>query len=179
MNFKRKYHSSYAKSAQYVARELEAEAKLQRNLGRWFMVVRNGVGVGTAGLVSGYSSGVERFDFAIASMADPRKVYVLVEVTGDLIDDVYAYILSDKLEKAFKSPIPVFFMYEKRRKHMWRVFSREYVKRYGELIKWLEGEKPYYRVILSKGWYFREWLVWLRKHYIPYAERNRKYIIIA
>ena len=177
---KRKYHGDRKRAVRYVAREHEAYAMLLRQLGPYYTVVFNGFASGLVGVREGGSRGCrDRFDFAVASLFDKRKVFCFVEVTGDDVDDVYAYILSEKVRKALELPVPVFVMYRKERKNMWRMFSAKYVARYGELIEWVPNEKPYYRVSLAKGVMFREWVTWLRHHYIPYAERNRKYIILT
>ena len=165
MNFKRKYHGSYSKSAQYVARELEAKSKLLRNLAPVGVeVLDSGLGVETVGIVEGSSE--VRFDFTLIDSITGR-VIAYVEVTGDAINDIYAYILSEKLVKARLSKYPVWFMYHKRSKRMWRMFSARFVARVGEEVKWLEDEKPYLRVPVSKGLYFAEWIRWLKSHIIP------------
>jgi len=180
MNFKRKYHSSYSKSAIYAAREAEAYSKLLRNLGKYGVdVVRVGEGVLRTGVVDEEGP---RFDFMLkVRRVDDGSEYVIcyVEVTGDFIDDIYAYILSEKIESARKANYPVFIMYDKRRKRLWRVFSMRYIalkldRGDLEMIKWLEDEKPYIKIPLAKGWYFARWVTWLRTHVIPYIMRRRE-----
>ncbi len=161
LNFKLRYHLDYGRSAEYVAVEAEAYSKLLRNLGKLVEVVRASDYVGKAGIIEGHPS--IRFDFLLLDLETGRAV-CYVEVTSDRVNDVYAYILSEKLSKAKLSKYPVWFMYYKKPKRMWRMFSAKYVVTHGEVINWLEGEKPYYRVMLSKGWYFANWVRWLKSH---------------
>jgi len=171
MNFKRKYHSSYSKSAIYAAREAEAYSKLLRNLAPLGIeVLKASEHVEVVGIVDGHPE--VRFDFTLVDSITGR-VIAYVEVTSDAINDIYAYILSEKIAKAKVAKYPVWFMYNKRSKRMWRMFSAKYVVRVGELKQWLEDEKPYYVVPLSKGWMFAEWVRWLKSHIIPMIRDSR------
>ena len=179
MTLKHKYHADRKRSVKYAAREHEAYALLLRHLGPYYTVLFNGFASGLIGVREGGSiNALGRFDLIIASLIDRNKVFAYVEVTGDNTDDIYAYILSEKISKAKELPVPVFIMYRKERKRMWRVFSTPKIIRYGELINWVEGEKQYYRISIARGIMFRSWVSWFRNHYIPYAERNGKYIIV-
>jgi len=179
LTLKHKYHADRKRSVKYAAREHEAYALLLRHLGPYYTVLFNGFASGLIGVREGGSiNALGRFDLIIASLIDRNKVFAYVEVTGDNTDDIYAYILSEKISKAKELPVPVFIMYRKERKRMWRVFRTPQIIRYGELINWVEGEKQYYRISIAKGIMFRSWVSWFRNHYIPYAERNGKYIIV-
>jgi len=164
---KRKYHRNYSRSAEYAAREAEAYLKLLRNFAKDDVyIVRSGVGVMNTGIVDGFSSSAEdRFDFVLVDLWT-KKVICYVEVTGDALDDEFAYVLSEKIEKAKRAEYPVFILYNKKRKRMWRVLSAKYVATHGELKKWLKDEKPYYVVPVSKGLYFADWVRWMKSHVI-------------
>lgn len=171
MNFKAKYHGTIFRSSRYVSRELEAKARLVRNLGKLGVaVIDSGVGVGQVGIVDEESD--VRFDFTLVDTIS-SKVIGYVEVTGDVIDDIYAYVLSEKVERARGAKYPVFVLYHKERKKMWRVFSVKTVAKCGELVKWLEDEKPYYKVQLSKGLLYRDWINWIRAHVLPCIRDSR------
>lgn len=163
INFKLKYHSDYSRSAVYVARELEAKSKLLRNLAPVGIEVLDTEFTGNVGVIEGHPD--IRFDFTLVDRSTGRVV-CFVEVTGDAINDIYAYILSEKISKARAARYPVWFMYHKKSKRMWRMFSARFVVANGEEIKWLKDEKPYLRVSLSKGWYFAYWVRWIKSHVI-------------
>lgn len=179
MTLKGKYHGSRKRSVKYAAREHEAYALLLRQLGPYYTVIFNGFASGMIGVHEGGSSNaLSRFDLAVASLFNRRKIFCYIEVTGDNQDDIYAYILTEKITKAQQLTIPVFIMYRKERKRMWRVFSTPKIIKHGEVITWVEGEKPYYRISIAKGIMFRSWVSWFRNHYIPWAERNGRYIVL-
>jgi len=173
MNFKGKYHGDRGRSIKYVDRELEAYRRLLKAFGRAYDVISNGFATATLGVVEGGSESVlDRFDFAIVSRFN-KQPYCYVEVTGDNEDSEYAYILSEKVAKAERVNIPVYFLYEKRGK--WRVFSVRMVRKYGELVKWLEDERPYYRVPFARGILFRSWASFVKSELVVYVARMRKY----
>ena len=81
-------------------------------------------------------------------------------MTGDAVEDDYIYILSEKVERARKVDVPVWFLYYKEKLRKRVVIRAQTVVRFGTPIKWLEGEKPYYRVPLSRAISFRQWTLW-------------------
>jgi len=173
MNFKGKYHGDRGRSIKYVSRELEAKKRLLNAFGRYYDVVENGFATTQVGMTEGGSaSELDRFDFAIASRYT-KQPFCYVEVTGDNEDSEYAYILSEKVAKAERVNIPVYFVYEKRGK--WRVFSVKMIRKYCELVKWLEDERPYYRVPFSRGLLFRSWASFVKSELVTYVARMRKH----
>jgi hypothetical protein len=164
MGFKDKYHSEIAKSSEYAAREAEAKALLMRNLGKLGIVVLDGDPsyVEVQGKVEGHP-GI-RFDFSLwYPVVDHRSVLLgYVEVTGDRVEDDYLYILSEKVAKARKVDVPVWFLYYKERLRKRVVIRAQNVVKYGQLVEWVEGERPYYRVSISRAAALRTWFTWWR-----------------
>ena len=135
---------------------------LLRNLSRLGIRVYDGDPsyVAVLGIVEGHPR--VRFDF---SMWYFEAFLGFVEVTGDREDSEFCYILSEKVSKARELGVPVWFMYQKKRK--WLILPMKNVVVYGTLVKWLRGERPYYRVHVSKAKEFRAWVNWLRYYVIP------------
>jgi hypothetical protein len=177
MGFKDRYHGDLAKSSEYAAREAEAKALLVRNLGKLGIVVLDGDPsyVANQGKIEGHPE--VRFDYSlwypIRSVVDHRSVLLgYVEVTGDRLDDDYLYILSEKVAKARKVDVPVWFLYYKERKRKRVVIRAQSVVRYGTLINWVQGERPYYRVSISRAVALKTWLSWWRS-IIPLINEGR------
>jgi hypothetical protein len=159
--FKSKYHSDISRSSKYVSRELEAKALLVRNLGKYNIKVYEGSKefVGKVGILEGHPE--IRFDYALFYYN--KLLLGFVEVTGDNENDEYIYVLSEKINKCRYSTVPVWFLYFKDKLRKRLVIRAPFVVRYGSLIKWIEGEKPYYKVHISHCRTFRSWVSWLRE----------------
>jgi len=162
VDFKGRYHSEVERSSKYAARESEAKALLIRNLGKLGVQVLEGDSnyVGVQGKVQGHPS--LRFDFSLWYPVPGYRSILLgyIEVTGDSVEDDYIYILSEKVEKARRVDVPVWFLYYKERMRKRVVIRAQTVVRFGTLVNWIQGEKPYYRVPLSKATSFRHWVLW-------------------
>ena len=114
--FKRKYHGRLARSKNYAARESRARSRLIQYLGHLYYIYRFGKGVEKLGIVADQGPS-PRFDFILKPRWG-RLPVVLIEVTGDVYDDFYAYILCEKLRKArfLKDPSRLWVMYNKEAK---------------------------------------------------------------
>jgi hypothetical protein len=159
--FKSKYHSDISRSSKYVSRELEAKALLLRNLSKLNITVTEGSQefVGKVGILEGHPE--IRFDYSLWYY--DKLLLGFIEVTGDNEDDEYIYILSEKVNKARYSTAPVWFLYFKDKFRKRLVIRAQFIQRYGQLVKWIEGEKPYYRVHLNHCQSFKSWVSWLRE----------------
>ena len=158
MNLKDKYHSDLKRSSKYVARESEAKALLLRNLSRYDVTVREGDPdlVGKVGIVEGHTN--IRFDYSLWYL--DRLLVGFVEVTGDRENDEYIYILSEKVDKCRYAKVPVWFLYFKDRLRKKLVIRAQFVVKYGKLEKWIENEKPYWKVHIQNCKSFRSWVIW-------------------
>lgn len=173
MNYKLKYHKDRARSKNYVARELEAHSLLIKYLGDLVEVKRLGIGVEKLGLVDGYSSLGNRFDFAL-TLNDSVLGYI--EVTGDSIHDNLARFLVEKVEKAKSVGKPVWFMYNKSAKKSWRVFNASYIEKLqregrAKVKPWIRGEKPYIHIDYSLGMTMKQFRSYITKM-LPYIDEE-------
>jgi len=156
--FKSKYHSDLLRSSQYVVREAEAKALLIRNLRKYYIFVREGDPeyVSKQGIIEGHPN--VRFDYSLWYY--DTLLLGFVEVTGDVEDSQYIYILSEKVDKARYAKVPVWFLYFKDKMRKRFIIRAPFVVRYGKLVKWLENENPYWQVPIQHCKSFREWVYW-------------------
>jgi len=158
--FKRKYHGSLARSKNYAAREIRAKSRLVQYLGHLYYIYRFGKGVEKLGIIKGVHG--PRFDFILKPRWGKLPI-ILIEVTGDRIDDYSAYVLCEKLWKARKLGVQdrVWVMYNKEARGL---FSFRFFNA-AELLKTIEtgrnrcfkfsdlfpGEGPMLRVDYDSG----------------------------
>jgi len=181
VGFKDKYHSELEKSSKYVAREAEAKALLTRNLGRLGIRVLEGDSsfVGIQGKVEGNPE--VRFDFALEYPISPGRSLLLgyVEVTGDSEDSEFLYVLSEKIAKARRVDVPVWFLYFKDKQRKRYVIRAQTVVRYGTLVNWVPGERPYYRVPAAKAMSFRHWVLWFGDFVVRLVDQGKWFEVKA
>ena len=155
--FKRKYHGRLARSKNYVAREIRARSRLVQYLGHLYYVYRFGKGVEKLGIIRGVHA--PRFDFILKPRWGKLPV-VLIEVTGDRIDDYEAYVLCEKLSRAKQLNIQnkVWIMYNKEARGLFsfRFFNAADLidiidSGKDRCLKWFPSEGPMLRVSYNMG----------------------------
>ena len=183
-SFKLKYHGDLERSKKYAAREEKAIKLLSRLFRNTNITVRTcGIGVNTIGVVRGRSSGLLDLRFDLALTVDGIDI-CFIEVTGDMLRDKWARILSEKVWKAKELTPTVFFMYNKAafeansrkllRNPAWRVFHINKVVRLvnenkAQVKKWLRNEKDYIFIPFKEGMTlgeFRQYVLYLLPMFI-------------
>ena len=154
-SFKVKYHGKLSKSKNYVAREMMAHALLLKYFGDGWDVMRVGKGVEVLGVIPDLDN-VPRYDFVLKNKHS--KDFLYVEVTGDEMDDPFAYFLTEKIMKAIRHDVcrKLVIMYNKGRKRSFRAFTcSRIVKAWktgeAKLVNFAAGEKPYIRMYYKQG----------------------------
>jgi len=166
MDLKEKYHSDPYRSSFYKAQEALARSLLESIISRNklpLQVVSLGLTETTGVVKDYYSSLSNRFDYALIRVGD-KALVALIEVTGDSINDNYARILVEKIQKIDQwvkryGFTNIYIMYIKRKASgdirsirffpaeivlmAYRISSSGSRKEDFFISKWIENEKDY------------------------------------